>query len=135
MNTKTYDEYVRFHNDRRERIIARNKARRAKELKRNVLTFVFTFILVLGLSIAFGGFLANAQSNDEPSEVKCFSSIMIGYGETLEDVIESNYDSTHYSSFSDFKSEVYAINSLDDSSSITPGNCVVMPYYTILASN
>lgn len=135
MNTRDYDEYVMKRNNRREAIIARNKARRAKQLKRNILTLILTFVLVIGLSIALGSFLSKAQAATDKNEVKCFSSVMVGFGESLDDVIEANYDSNHYTSITEFQEEVYSINSLSDDCDVRPGNYVIMPYYTVLAFN
>ena len=108
-------------NERRERIIAMNRARRTRQLRNRMITaVVFTFILVGVLSIAFGSILSQAKSNGEREEVKCFSSVMIGYGETVDSLVEEYYD------------EVMDINSIDENCNITPGNYVVLPYYTEL---
>ena len=120
-------------NDRRERIIAMNRARRTRQLRnRMIAAAVFTFILVGVLSIAFGSILSQAKSNGETEEVKCFSSVMIGYGETVDSLVEEYYDEAHYTSYDSYKQEVMDINSIDENCNITPGNYIVLPYYTEL---
>ena len=130
---KTYADTL-YRNERRERIIAMNKARREQQLRNRMITaaILLTFVLVSILSITLGSILSQAKTNSEREDVKCFSSVMIGYGETVETLIHDYYDEEHYSSVSSFEQEVMDINSIDEYSNITPGNYIILPYYTKL---
>ena len=128
----TYSDSL-YRNERREKIIAMNKTRRKQQLRNRMITFfLLTFVLVCILSITLGSILSQAKTNSGQEEVKCFSSVMVGYGETVETLINEYYDEDHYSSISSYKQEVMDINSIDECSNITPGNYIILPYYTEL---
>lgn len=129
----TYSDTM-YRNERREKIIALNKARREQQLRNRTITVVIllTFVLVGILSITLGSILSQAKTYSDRKAVKCFSSVMIGYGETVESLINDYYDEDYYSSVSSFKQEVMDINSIDEYSNITPGNYIILPYYTEL---
>lgn len=120
-------------NQRRERIIAMNKARRIQQLRNRMIAFfVFTFILVSVLSFTFGSILSQAKSSNSREEVKCYSSVLIGYGETIDSLVNEYFNDEHYTSYESYKQEVMDINSLEECNTITPGNYIIVPYYTEL---
>lgn len=114
---------------RRERIIARNKARRVRELKNRVIMFVSTVCLVIIFSVCLGSFLSEAKEN-KTDDIKCFKSVMVEYGENFENVVERCFDEVHYSSVESFAAEIIRINSFDENATeVAPGQFFIVPYY------
>ena len=112
-------------------------------------TIITTVLAALSVSTAMAASIANftneteqqnpyAQSNaqvqsqavalEQVNYGKVYKSVMIDYGESLDDLTASNYDSMHYNDTSDFKKEVTSINHLV-AEDVHPGQYIVIPYY------
>lgn len=100
----------------------RKRQRDMKKLVYKILITTVFLVLLVSTPKAF------AQEVNTDSYEKCFESICVGYGESLESIALSKMDSRFYNSADEYISEVMRMNGLK-SEHITPGNYIVVPYY------
>lgn len=112
-----------------ERRIRNNRIRRKRQLRRNLMMCLLTFILVLSFSSIFFSFRTKAQSNEEEILYKYYKSVMVENGDTLWEYAEIYGDSQHYNSHDDYIKEVMDMNFLNDDQ-ITTGQYLILPYYS-----
>ena len=113
-----------------ERRIRNNKIRRRRELHRNILMCMFTFMLVISLSLIFFGFGTKAQSSDAEISYKYYKSITVQEGDTLWNYAEQYGNSEYYENNQSYINEVIKMNALTDTE-ITSGQCIILPYYSV----
>lgn len=113
------------HADRR---IQKNRIRRRREIRRNVLLSVVTFCFAITLAFGLNGFLSNAKSTSEAVSYKYYTSIQVERGETLWSIAQDNMGS-YYETAEDYVAEVMRMNSLEDEKIIT-GQHLIIPYYS-----
>lgn len=115
---------------RSERRIYNNRIRRQRQLRRNILMTVFTFVLILTFSI--GGFAigSKAQDKDEVILYKYYTNIEVSYGETLWDIADRYFCEEKYRSYEHYISEVMQLNGLYDEE-VSPGSYLMVPYYSV----
>lgn len=111
----------------REEKIRQNRSRRAKQLKRHIAMLIGAAAVLCAVLVAALCMSVKA-AGDEDTRVKCYKSVMISYGESLEDLSENNFDPVHYDSADDYSDEVVSINNLKEGS-VHPGQYIVIPYY------
>lgn len=114
--------------------LAESKARRNRELRRNYMILTVAVIVVcviIGLIIS--GMRTNAAEEHSQS-YKYYTSVMIGYGENLNDVAARFVDYEHYDDLDDYLDEICSINHIAKvgkaHAQVNPGNYVVVPYYS-----
>lgn len=112
-----------------ERRIRNNRIRRKRQLRRNIMMLLLTFILVVSLSSVFFSFRTKAQSNDEEILYKYYKSIVVEDGDTLWGYAEVYGISQYYDSHEDYIKEVMNMNFLSDDK-ITTGQYLILPYYS-----
>lgn len=112
-----------------EKRIYRNKIRRNRELKRNILKCVVSILLIIVLSI--GGFAigSKAQSEDVTVLYKYFTNIEVKYGESLLDIANTYFCEERYKNQEEYISEVMLLNGLYNTE-ISPGSYLIVPYYS-----
>ncbi|WWR14568.1 LysM peptidoglycan-binding domain-containing protein [Lachnospiraceae bacterium JLR.KK008] len=110
-----------------ERRIKRNRLRRQKERRKNILLFIMTVCLVISLSFSARSMLSNAQSQSRPVEYKYYASISVQEGDTLWAIAE-RYMGTHYECIEDYVKEICQINALENEQ-IRAGTYLIVPYY------
>jgi hypothetical protein len=113
-----------MNNQIREEKIRQNRSRRAKQLKRHVVMLIGAAAVLCAVLVAALCMSVKA-AGDEDNRVKCYKSVMVGYGESLEDLSEDNYDPAHYDSAGDYSDEVVSINNIKDGS-VRPGQYIVI---------
>lgn len=112
-----------------ERRIRNNCLRRRRQLRRNLIMCVFTFILVISISSMFFALRTKAQNSNEDILYKYYKSVMVEDGDTLWNYAELYGDSHFYEKNEDYIKEVIEMNSLD-SDEITAGQYLILPYYS-----
>ena len=125
-----YDTNEGLDMTRSERRIYNNRIRRQRQLRRNILMTVFTFVLILTFSI--GGFAigSKAQDKDEVILYKYYTNIEVSYGETLWDIADRYFCEEKYRSYEHYISEVMQLNGLYDEE-VSPGSYLMVPYYSV----
>lgn len=108
--------------------IRKNKIRRKREIRRNLLLSFFTLCLAVTLAFSLTGFLSNAKSNEETVFYKYYTSIQVESGTTLFSIAEE-YRGEHYDSVNKYIEEVMRMNSLHDEK-IIAGQHLIIPYYS-----
>lgn len=108
--------------------IRKNKIRRNREIRRNVLLSFLTLCLAITLAFSLTGFLSNAKSNEETVFYKYYTSIQVERGATLFSIAEE-YKGEHYDSAEAYIEEVMRMNSLHDEK-IIAGQHLIIPYYS-----
>lgn len=112
-----------------ERRIRNNRIRRQRQLRRHVILCLFTFLLVISLSLIFFSFRTRAQSNDEKIMYKYYKSIMVNNGDSLWKYAETYGDKQYYATPDDYIKEVMSMNFLEDENIIS-GQYLILPYYS-----
>lgn len=108
--------------------IRKNKIRRKREIRRNLLLSLFTLCLAVTLAFSLTSFLSNAKSNEETVFYKYYTSIQVESGTTLFSIAEE-YRGEHYDSVDKYIEEVMRMNSLHDEK-IIAGQHLIIPYYS-----
>ena len=109
--------------------IKNNKLRRQRQLRRNFIMFIFSFILTITLSVGVFSIGSKAQNKDEVVLYKYYTNIVVQYGETLDDIAKNYFCEEKYSSCDDYIFEVLRINRMYDEK-VTPGTYLIVPYYS-----
>lgn len=112
-----------------ERRIRNNRIRRKRQLRRNIIMCLMTFLLVISLSSVFFSFRTKAQSSDEEILYKYYKSVMVEAGDTLWGYAEEYGNNQYYDSHDAYIREVMNINFLGDEQ-ITKGQYLILPYYS-----
>ena len=111
--------------------IRRNKARRQKIYRRQIMLLslaiafvVFTFVFLAS------SLMSNAQSDEAVFEYKYYKTVTVHADDTLWDIASANYSSEHYSGMNNYIGEICNINSISDRDSLKAGESLVVPYYS-----
>lgn len=104
------------------------KMERTKQVKRQIMILVMTFIAVIILAVLFGSFFSKANSNTDQSEYKYYTTIQVSNGDTLTKIAQKYYDD-HYDTLEDYIEEVKEMNHLKDDL-IKSGQYLLVPYYS-----
>lgn len=97
-------------------------------------------VRALVLAVIFSGMLAGfqmmtrASSREKEQTYKYYTTVTIGYGEDLSDIVYQYCDRSEYASADDYVREICDINSLPYQKGIVPdlgaGAKIVIPYYS-----
>lgn len=112
-----------------ERRIKINRIRRKRQLRRNIIAGMFTFVLILSFSFMFFTLRTKAQGNDEETLYKYYKSVIVEKGDTLWDYAETYGNTQYYDSYNAYIKEVMDMNFLPDEK-ITCGQHIIIPYYS-----
>jgi nucleoid-associated protein YgaU len=113
---------------RSERRIRKNRIRRQREMRKNILMFLMTICLIVTCSISLNGFRSNAKDDSVKTSYKYYKSITVERNDTLWSIAEEYNDKEHYDSIKDYIKEVMRINSMSDEE-IHYGDSLIIPYY------
>lgn len=95
---------------------------------------VFLFALLFAGMLAGFRIMTRASSLPKPGSWKYYTTVMIPYGQTLEDIITEYYDSSFYSSPREYLEEICEINAIPGERGVMPelgaGTKIVIPYYS-----
>ena len=116
-------------NNNSELRIRNNRIRRVRQLRRNIIMCLLTFMLVICFSVIFFSFKTKAQGNQEEILYKYYKSIMVSEGDSLWKYAQMYGDNQYYDSYEDYMQEVMNMNFLKDET-ITIGQYLVIPYYS-----
>lgn len=106
----------------------RNKKRRQRELMLHIMILaVVLFCAAVITTLLITKFESSAESND--SDIKEYTSVMVGYGEDLNDIADRYRDPVYYSNRASLVKEIRNINHISDRSDVNPGDYVIVPYY------
>lgn len=119
---------MRIEDVRSERRIIKNRIRRQREMKKNLLIFIMTACLIVTCSFSLNAFRSNAKDNSTEASYKYYKSIVVSNGDTLWTIAEEYMDAEHYDSINDYIREVKSMNTLTDDT-IHYGEYLVIPYY------
>lgn len=114
-------------NERSEMRIINNRLRRNRELRRHVLIFFITVVLMVTMSLLFFSLKANASGESE-KVYKYYLTVEIKAGDTITSLSEE-YGKEGYS-LKDFTKEVKYINNLDDDETLKAGSFIVVPCFS-----
>lgn len=103
--------------------------RRRQQLHRRIFIFLFTILLVAGLSITLSVTIANAQSPEDVT-YKYYKSYMVENDDTLWTIATENCIDQSQKTISNYIEEVKQLNSLDATGKICYGSYLVIPYYS-----
>ena len=123
MEERVY-EAVRYSMERSRRY----RIRRRRQLQRRCLMGVFTLLLILVLAVSYSALRSQARAEDDGERYKYYTSIEIGYGETLWEIAET-YAGPEYASLESYIYEVMEINHLKEEK-ITAGEYLIVPYFS-----
>ncbi len=115
-----------MNNEIREEKIRQNRLCRSKQLRLHMIMLISAVALVCVILVIVLCISVNAAEDD--TNAKCYKSIMVNYGESLTALSESNVDTDHYSSVTDYSDEIISINHLKNES-VRPGQYIIIPYY------
>lgn len=120
--------HMRMEDIRSERRILKNRIRRQREMKKNLLVLIMTVCLIVTCSVVLSGFRSNAKDDATETSYKYYKSIVISSHDTLWTIAEEYMDKEHYDSINDYINEVKSMNSLTDDA-IHYGEHLIIPYY------
>ena len=115
-----------YHNMRCERRIRKNKARRQREMQKNIILIIMTFCLIITASLSMNSFFSNAS--DSNTSYKYYKSITIENGDTLWSIAQEYMDDKYYDSINEYINEIKRMNTLNNDD-ITYGQHLIVPYY------
>lgn len=119
---------MRTEDVRSERRILKNRLRRQREMKKNLIIIVMTMCLIVTCSFSINGFRSIARNNSTVVSYKYYKSIAVTSHDTLWSIAEEYMDEEHYDSITDYIEEVKCMNSLT-SDTIHYGEYLIVPYY------
>lgn len=120
---------MRIEDTRSERRILKNRIRRQREMRKNLLIFVMTLCLIVTGSFTLSAFRSNAKDDSVETSYKYYKSIVVADNDTLWSIAEKYMDRDHYDSITEYIEEVKDMNSLQDET-INYGEYLVIPYYS-----
>ena len=120
--------HMRIEDVRSERRILKNRIRRQREMKKNLLILIMTVCLVVTCSISLNAFRSNAKDDSTETTYKYYKSVIVSNNDTLWTIAEKYMDDEHYDSINDYIQEVKSMNTLEDDV-IHYGEYLVIPYY------
>ena len=114
----------------REQMRMQKKLNRKKEVRRQIIILIVTFLFIVFLALTFGGMLSKANTPSEQSKLsyKYFRSVMTDYGDSL-DSISSDYKAAGYHSKEIYLNEIININSIT-TDVIHSCDYLILPYYS-----
>ncbi len=112
-----------FRRARREQVLKEQKI-----MRRRILIFCVTWILMFCMGIAFGSLLARAKETEEKRTYKYYTNIEVQKGDTLWDIADEYMDDIHYHNKREYILEVMRMNHMTDDHLIA-GKKLVVPYY------
>lgn len=121
--------HMRIEDTRSERRILKNRIRRQREMRKNLLIFVMTLCLIVTGSFTLSAFRSNAKDDSVETSYKYYKSIVVADNDTLWSIAEKYMDKDHYDSITEYIEEVKDMNSLQDET-INYGEYLVIPYYS-----
>ena len=114
------------YEERRARIFARQNARKIKERRRRMM-------LIASLAITLfiiGTFAIKGKAvNEGEQKFKYYTSVSVGYGDSLWSLADQYMDRDHYDHFS-YIAEIKSINHISDANDIKEGSTLILPYYS-----
>ena len=119
----SYYERLERENIRKERVNSR-----ALVVKKQRLTLFLIFATVIISSVILTSMHVYAKGSISENN-KVYKSVMIYSGDTLETIATDNL-TNGYSSVDALVKEVIMINNLRGINELTPGNRIIVPYYT-----
>ncbi|MCR4655451.1 MAG: hypothetical protein K5770_04380 [Lachnospiraceae bacterium] len=128
-STVSYRDYKRREFNRLKREAVRYIS--ANKIKFFTVALIFTIVLVLGILAGARFIYASSydSSEDGPGKVKCYKSVMIYLGDTLDSIAEANYVEGSVSREA-YKNEIASINHLGIGTELIPGNCLTIPFFS-----
>lgn len=123
------------NNDRRN-TDRRNRQRSSGKSSGKSAIAVRTLILVVIFAGMLAGFqmMTRASSREKEPNYKYYTTVTIGYGEDLSDIVFRYCDSSEYKSADDYVCEICEINSLPYQKGQVPdlhaGTKIVIPYFS-----
>ena len=109
----------------RSRIYKRNRKR---QILRRSLATVFSFCVAVIAAISCHTIISSAYTSDMPESYKYYTSIVVGYGDSLSSIAQE-YADEHYT-ISEYISEVRQINHLKEDETIDAGSYLIVPYFS-----
>lgn len=113
-------EIRRYNNSRR-------RAAQIKRQKRKAVVFSMTFAIVILLGLTLGSVSSYARQNRTVERTKCYKSVMVESGDTLDTIAIDNM-SVEFRTRQAYVDEVKFINHISDDT-IHAGSYIVVPYY------
>lgn len=109
---------------------------RSRIYKRNRKRQIFFRSLIAAITLCAAGFIAfnchtmisSAHTSDGTESYKYYTSIVVGYGESLASIAE-HYVDDHYST-EEFILEVRQINHLREDETLDAGSLIIVPYFS-----
>lgn len=124
---------TRMTMDRKARFTARSRARTglAAEVRRKALLLAAVMMILMVSCFLLG--LKARPAEQSPKTVKFFTTITVGYDDTMADIVNRYIDDDHYKSPDAYISEVLKINHIalkpGQTLNVRPGDQLVIPYY------
>lgn len=112
-----------FRKARREQVLKEQNT-----LRKRILIFCVTLILMFCMGVVFGTLLARAEETEAQQTKKYYTNIRIQKGDTLWAIAEEYMDDEHYESRKEYILEVMRMNHMTDSH-LTAGKKLIVPYY------
>ena len=91
---------------------------------------LMTVCLILICTVFYHSMKSSANTGDEKVNFKYYTSIMVGYGDTLWKIADEYIDYSEYKDKETYLAEVRNMNHLDDDSDIKAGQYLIVPYYS-----
>lgn len=106
----------------------RRAMRRKQAMRKKILTYAVSILIILICSISFFN-TSSAHGSDEQVKFKYYTQIEINVNDTLWSIAKEYVDYDKYDSTQDYVDEVMAINHMEDET-IKSGSKIVVPYYS-----
>lgn len=110
---------------RRYRGVLRLRRERRKRIMATAGTVLAVFCMVLICSLSYGSISTRANTG-----YKYYKSVTIAAGESLWELADSYIDYDYYKDKNAYIAEVQSINHIEDASSVSAGQEIVVPYYS-----
>lgn len=102
--------------------------------KRIFAAVLFGIVLFTGILTCTKLAYASSEAEAESGAVKCYKSVMIYLGDTLESVAEE-YQPEEYTTLNEYINEIRKINHLRTDTALIPGNYIIIPCYCTVSEN
>jgi LysM repeat protein len=124
-----YMSRVAVYRTEREKRCYRQKIRRQREIRRNIILACVTAAVLMIFAFSYYSLTSAASTDTEDIDYKYFTSIQVEAGDTLWSIADEYADSKHYASNKEYIKEVKNMNKMSNDELIA-GQYIIIPYYS-----
>lgn len=129
---KNIRKEIRISRRDHKRIIKSRRMRRMSARFITVFSLFLLFITITGAINSFAGSTLPSSDSSDTEYKKCYTSIMIYPGDSIDSITDKYYTS-QFKDKDSLAFEILSINHLSPEKTLEPGNHIIVPVYNLMA--